>query len=40
VLTLLGMAVMTVGGWLGGSVVFVHGVRVVDRSAPKREEGS
>jgi uncharacterized membrane protein len=40
VLTLAGMAVMTVGGWLGGSMVFVHGTRVVDRPAPEREEGS
>jgi uncharacterized membrane protein len=40
VLTLLGMAVMALGGWLGGSVVFVHGLRVVGRPAPKREEGS
>jgi uncharacterized membrane protein len=28
-LTLLGFVVMTVGGWLGGSIVFVHGMRVL-----------
>lgn len=30
VLALLGFGVLTVGGWLGGSVVFVHGMRVLD----------
>jgi uncharacterized membrane protein len=40
VLTLCGVAVLTVGGWLGGSLVFVHGTRVlradevVDRPVP------
>jgi uncharacterized membrane protein len=29
VLTLAGFAVLTLGGWLGGAVVFVHGTRVV-----------
>lgn len=29
VLTLAGMATLTAGGWLGGAVVFVHGVRVL-----------
>ena len=29
VLTLAGYAVLTLGGWLGGSVVFVHGMRVL-----------
>jgi uncharacterized membrane protein len=28
VLTLLGFGVLTVGGWLGGAIVFVHGMRV------------
>src|SRR5437763_16595009 len=32
ILTLCGVAVLTVGGWLGGSLVFVHGTRVL--SAP------
>lgn len=29
-LTLAGTAALIGGGWLGGSVVFVHGVRVID----------
>ena len=28
-LTLAGFAVLTLGGWLGGSIVFVHGMRVL-----------
>jgi uncharacterized membrane protein len=36
VLTLAGFAVLTLGGWLGGSVVFVHGMRVLDRG---RDDG-
>jgi uncharacterized membrane protein len=30
VLTLIGFAAMTVGGWLGGAIVFVHGMRVLN----------
>jgi uncharacterized membrane protein len=30
VLTLAGYAIVTLGGWLGGSVVFVHGMRVLN----------
>ena len=30
VLTLIGFASMTVGGWLGGAIVFVHGMRVLN----------
>ncbi len=30
VLTLAGFLLLTVGGWLGGSVVFVHGMRVLN----------
>ena len=30
VLTLVGFALLTLGGWLGGTVVFVHGMRVLD----------
>lgn len=30
VLMLVGFAVLTLGGWLGGSVVFVHGMRVLN----------
>ena len=29
VLTLVGFALLTAGGWLGGAVVFVHGMRVL-----------
>jgi uncharacterized membrane protein len=30
VLTLIGFGVMTLGGWLGGAIVFVHGMRVLN----------
>lgn len=30
VLTIAGYLLLTVGGWLGGSVVFVHGMRVLN----------
>jgi len=30
VLTLVGFAFLTLGGWLGGTVVFVHGMRVLN----------
>ena len=29
VLTLVGFGLLTLGGWLGGAIVFVHGMRVV-----------
>jgi uncharacterized membrane protein len=29
-LTLVGFALLTTGGWLGGAVVFVHGMRVLE----------
>ena len=29
-LTLVGFALLTTGGWLGGSIVFVHGMRVLN----------
>ena len=29
ILTLIGLCALTVGGWLGGAVVFVHGMRVL-----------
>ena len=28
--TLAGFALMTLGGWLGGAIVFVHGMRVLN----------
>ena len=30
ILTLLGFALLTLGGWLGGTVVYVHGMRVLN----------
>ena len=30
ILTLVGFALLTLGGWLGGTVVFVHGMRVLN----------
>jgi uncharacterized membrane protein len=30
VLTLIGYGVMALGGWLGGSIVYVHGMRVLN----------
>jgi uncharacterized membrane protein len=30
VLTLVGFATLTLGGWLGGTIVFVHGMRVLN----------
>jgi uncharacterized membrane protein len=30
ILTLLGFASLTVGGWLGGAIVYVHGMRVLN----------
>jgi uncharacterized membrane protein len=29
ILTLVGFATLTLGGWLGGAIVFVHGMRVL-----------
>jgi uncharacterized membrane protein len=30
ILTLIGFGLLTLGGWLGGAVVFVHGMRVLN----------
>ena len=30
ILTLIGFALLTLGGWLGGAVVYVHGMRVLN----------
>src|SRR5437763_1294170 len=30
VMTLVGFAVLTLGGWLGGAIVFTHGMRVLN----------
>lgn len=38
VLTLAGFLVLTTGGWLGGAIVFVHGMRVLSLvDAPTKE---
>ena len=29
ILTVVGFGLLTLGGWLGGSIVFVHGMRVI-----------
>jgi hypothetical protein len=29
VLTLIGFVLLVLGGWLGGAIVFVHGMRVL-----------
>jgi hypothetical protein len=31
-LTLIGFGFLTLGGWLGGAIVFVHGMRVLGLS--------
>jgi uncharacterized membrane protein len=30
ILTLIGFAALTIGGWLGGAIVYVHGMRVLN----------
>ena len=30
ILTVIGFCCLTLGGWLGGSLVFVHGMRVLN----------
>jgi uncharacterized membrane protein len=40
VLTLCGIGVMTVGGWLGGALVFVHGTRVLSAGEAVEPPGS
>jgi uncharacterized membrane protein len=37
VLTLCGVVVLTIGGWLGGALVFVHGTRVIRSEEPVGE---
>lgn len=36
ILTLVGAVLLTVGGWLGGSLVFVHGTRVLEKEGEER----
>jgi uncharacterized membrane protein len=37
ILAVLGFVALTAGGWLGGTIVFVHGIRVVAARDPARE---
>ena len=47
ILTLLGFVVLTVGGWIGGTITFVHGMRTLslpdlpagEAMAPKEKSG-
>jgi uncharacterized membrane protein len=36
IFSILGFVALTAGGWLGGSIVFVHGVRVLDQDEAPR----
>ena len=36
VLSIAGLVALTTGGWLGGAIVFIHRVRVLDADAPHR----
>jgi uncharacterized membrane protein len=38
--SVLGLIALTTGGWLGGSIVFVHGVRVAGASTPEEPSTS
>ena len=38
-LTLIGFALLTLGGWLGGAIVFVHGMRVLKPEKERAEGG-
>lgn len=38
VFSLLGLVTLTAGGWLGGAIVFVHGVRVLPAAEPAARE--
>ena len=40
VLTLIGFGVLTLGGWLGGAVVYVHGMRVLNLVKEPSTRGS
>lgn len=36
IFSVLGLAALTAGGWLGGALVFVHGLRVIDTREEER----
>jgi uncharacterized membrane protein len=37
ILSVAGFVALTAGGWLGGTIVFVHGIRVLGGEGPARE---
>jgi hypothetical protein len=39
-LTLVGFVLLTAGGWLGGAVVFVHGMRVLNLVSERFEQAA
>src|SRR5919202_2187435 len=39
ILSVAGFVALTAGGWLGGTIVFVHGFRVLDRADAACERG-
>jgi uncharacterized membrane protein len=38
VFSVLGLVALTVGGWLGGALVYIHGLRVLPTSLSEKEE--
>jgi uncharacterized membrane protein len=40
ILTLIGFVLLTTGGWLGGAVVFVHGMRVLNLVSERFERAA
>jgi len=40
VFALLGLGALTTGGWLGGAIVFVHGMRVMAERRTSEDERS
>jgi uncharacterized membrane protein len=39
IFTVAGFLLLTIGGWLGGALVFAHGMRVASASAPNTPSG-
>jgi uncharacterized membrane protein len=37
IFSVAGFGALSAGGWLGGAIVFVHGIRVLDRNGGRRE---
>lgn len=40
VLSVVGIAILAVSGWLGGSLVYVHGVAVETSATPRRDQAA